>query len=99
MLEVRRQTGTNTVKVVEDIQKKLDARSRRRCPRGVKIDVVKEQATYIKDSVAALEEHLVLGSSAGLVHRLALHPRLAHGADQLHRHSDLDHHHVHRSCG
>ena len=28
----------------------------------MKIDVVKEQATYIKASVAALEEHLVLGS-------------------------------------
>ena len=31
-------------------------------PPGVKIDVVKEQATYIKASVHALEEHLVLGS-------------------------------------
>ena len=34
----------------------------RHLPPGVKIDVVKEQATYIQGSVAALEEHLVLGS-------------------------------------
>ena len=40
---------------------KLDA-CEASCLRGVKIDVVKEQATYIKNSVKALEEHLVLGS-------------------------------------
>jgi hydrophobic/amphiphilic exporter-1 (mainly G- bacteria), HAE1 family len=60
-LEVRRQTGTNTVKVVDDIQARL-ATINKTLPAGVKIDVVKEQASYIKASVAALEEHLVLGS-------------------------------------
>ncbi len=61
MLDVRRQTGTNTVKVVDQIQAKLDIINKT-LPPGVKIDVVKEQATYIKASVAALEEHLLLGS-------------------------------------
>ena len=61
VLEVRRQIGTNTVKVVEDIQKKL-ASIKATLPAGVNIDTVKEQATYIKASVAALEEHLILGS-------------------------------------
>jgi HAE1 family hydrophobic/amphiphilic exporter-1 len=60
-LEVRRQTGTNTVKVVDGIQKKL-ADINKTLPAGVKLDVVKEQASYIKASVAALEEHLILGS-------------------------------------
>jgi hydrophobic/amphiphilic exporter-1 (mainly G- bacteria), HAE1 family len=61
MLDVRRQVGTNTVKVVDDITAKL-AVINKILPPGVKIDVVKEQATYIKASVHALEEHLLLGS-------------------------------------
>ena len=61
ILDVRRQTGTNTVKVVDDIRAKLAAINRM-LPAGVRVDVVKEQATYIKNSVKALEEHLVLGS-------------------------------------
>ncbi|HYO84160.1 MAG TPA: efflux RND transporter permease subunit [Bryobacteraceae bacterium] len=60
-LEVRRQTGTNTVKVVDEIQKKLAAMNKT-LPPGVQVDVIKEQSSYIKASVAALEEHLILGS-------------------------------------
>jgi HAE1 family hydrophobic/amphiphilic exporter-1 len=61
MLEIRRQTGQNTVRVVESVQAKL-ATLRAALPAGVELNVVKEQATYIKNSVKALEEHLVLGS-------------------------------------
>ncbi|MBI1895973.1 MAG: efflux RND transporter permease subunit [Acidobacteria bacterium] len=60
-LDVRRQTGTNVVKVVDEVLQKLAVASRT-LPAGVTVDVVKEQATYIKNSVKALEEHLVLGS-------------------------------------
>jgi HAE1 family hydrophobic/amphiphilic exporter-1 len=59
-LEVRRQTGTNTVKVVDAIIARLDG-MKAQLPSGVRIDVIKEQATYIKASVKALEEHLLLG--------------------------------------
>lgn len=61
VLDVRRQTGINTVKVVEDVEAKL-AQMAKTLPVGVKVDVIKEQATYIKNSVEALEEHLILGS-------------------------------------
>ncbi len=61
ILEVRRQTGTNTVRVVEGIQKRL-VPLQNELPSGVKLDVVKEQARFIKASVKALEEHLILGS-------------------------------------
>ncbi len=61
ILEVRRQMGTNTVRVVEGIQQRL-ARLQGELPAGVKLDVVKEQARFIKASVKALEEHLILGS-------------------------------------
>ncbi len=61
VLEVRRQMGTNTVEVVDGIRTKLTGLGHV-LPAGVKVDVIKEQATYIKNSVEALEEHLVLGS-------------------------------------
>jgi len=61
LLDVRRQVGTNTVKVVDNIVARL-ALVNKSLPPGVKIDVVKEQASYIKASVHALEEHLLLGS-------------------------------------
>ncbi|MBL8241098.1 MAG: efflux RND transporter permease subunit [Bryobacterales bacterium] len=66
-LEIRRQIGTNTVKVVDGILKRLDDVNKS-LPPGVKISLVKEQATYIRKSVEALEEHLILGSFlAGLI--------------------------------
>ncbi|MCC6389653.1 MAG: efflux RND transporter permease subunit [Bryobacterales bacterium] len=61
MMEIRRQVGVNTVDVVEGIQKKLAA-IQPQLPTGIEVDVVKEQATYIRNSVEALEEHLLLGS-------------------------------------
>jgi HAE1 family hydrophobic/amphiphilic exporter-1 len=61
ILDVKRQIGVNTVKVVDGIQARIDE-MKRSLPPGVEINVITEQATYIKASVAALEEHLVLGS-------------------------------------
>ncbi len=60
-LDVRRQIGMNTVNVVQGVQKKLRALNQQ-LPPGIHLDVIKEQATFIKNSVSALEEHLVLGS-------------------------------------
>jgi HAE1 family hydrophobic/amphiphilic exporter-1 len=60
-MEVQRQTGMNTVKVVDAVLGRL-AVVRGQLPPGVKLEVIKEQASYIRNSVAALEEHLVLGS-------------------------------------
>ena len=61
IMEVRRQMGTNTVKVVGGIQERI-ARLRHEIPAGVKMDVLREQATFIESSVEALEEHLILGA-------------------------------------
>lgn len=66
-LEIRRQIGTNTVKVVDSILTRVED-LKKTLPPGVKISLVKEQATYIRKSVEALEEHLILGSFlAGLI--------------------------------
>ncbi|HUS05073.1 MAG TPA: efflux RND transporter permease subunit [Bryobacteraceae bacterium] len=61
LLDIRRQTGTNTVKVVDELKKRIAA-LKSQMPAGVHVDLIKEQAGYIKASVAALEEHLILGS-------------------------------------
>lgn len=61
ILDVKRQVGVNTVEVVEGVKRKLEDLNRT-LPSGIRVDVIQEQATYIKASVAALEEHLVLGS-------------------------------------
>jgi HAE1 family hydrophobic/amphiphilic exporter-1 len=61
IMEVRRQTGQNTVKVVEGVLAKIHDLNRT-LPPGLQLTVIKETATYIKKSVASLEEHLVLGS-------------------------------------
>jgi hydrophobic/amphiphilic exporter-1 (mainly G- bacteria), HAE1 family len=61
LIEIRRQTGVNTVKVVDGLTAKLDE-IQKQLPPGVQLNVISEQATYIRASVAALEEHLVLGS-------------------------------------
>ncbi|MBI5086325.1 MAG: efflux RND transporter permease subunit [Acidobacteria bacterium] len=60
-IEVRRQTGQNTVKVVDAVIARV-AQVNKQLPPGLKLSVVKESATYIKKSVESLEEHLVLGS-------------------------------------
>src|SRR6185436_2179322 len=54
-------TGANTVQVVDAIMKRLEG-LKRELPPGIAIGVIREQATYIKNSVHSLEEHLVLGS-------------------------------------
>jgi len=61
IIDVRRQIGSNTVRVVDDVMKRITELNKQ-LPPGMKVDLVKEQASYIKNSVHALEEHLVLGS-------------------------------------
>jgi len=61
VMEVRRQTGTNTVQVVDSAVQRLK-RLNAELPPGVSVAVVKNQATYIEKSVESLEEHLLLGS-------------------------------------
>ena len=61
IMDVRRQTGENTVQTVEGVKKRLITLAEE-LPPGVRIETIKDQAVYIKASVAALEEHLILGS-------------------------------------
>src|SRR5829696_2159318 len=61
MLTVRRQSGTNTVQVVDAVKERLtDIAST--VPAGYDIRVVRDLSDFIKASIHSVEEHLVIGS-------------------------------------
>ncbi len=61
VLEVRRQSGTNTVRIVDAVRAKLE-QIQHTMPAGVHIDIIRDDSVFIRASVASLQEHLLLGS-------------------------------------
>src|SRR5262245_18348843 len=60
-LDVRRQSGTNTVKIIAAVKKRL-ADVHRTLPADVRLRVIKDQSIFINASIESLEEHLLFGS-------------------------------------
>ena len=60
-LDVRRQAGTNTVKIIAAIKKRL-AEIQGSLPADVKLRTLKDQSVFINASIESLEEHLLFGS-------------------------------------
>ncbi len=60
-LDVRRQSGTNTVKIIAAVKKKVE-QIKKTLPPGVTVRVIRDQSVFINASVASLEEHLLFGS-------------------------------------
>jgi hydrophobic/amphiphilic exporter-1 (mainly G- bacteria), HAE1 family len=60
-LDVRRQSGTNTVKIIDAVKKKLE-QIKKLLPPGLTVRVIRDQSVFINASVASLEEHLLFGS-------------------------------------
>jgi HAE1 family hydrophobic/amphiphilic exporter-1 len=61
VLDVRRQTGTNTLQVIEAVKTKVED-LKRVLPRGTAIEYIRDNSTFIRASIASLEEHLLFGS-------------------------------------
>ncbi len=61
LLTVRRQSGTNTVQVVDSVKERL-AEIAPLVPAGYEIRVVRDLSEFIKASIRSVEEHLVVGS-------------------------------------
>src|SRR5262245_38001321 len=59
-LLVRKQSGTNTVQVADIIKERLDE-IRLQLPPDVHADVIRDQSRFIKASVDAINEHLIIG--------------------------------------
>ncbi|HEX3126711.1 MAG TPA: efflux RND transporter permease subunit, partial [Thermoanaerobaculia bacterium] len=60
-LEVQRQSGANTVAVIEGVKEAL-ARVQPQIPADLKVDIVKDQSRYIYAALHEINLHLVLGS-------------------------------------
>jgi HAE1 family hydrophobic/amphiphilic exporter-1 len=60
-VEVRRQSGTNTVRVADEVRSRIE-RMGREVPPGVELRIIRDTSTFIKASVHSLLEHLTLGS-------------------------------------
>src|SRR5438270_2069777 len=61
VLNVRKQSGTNTVEVVNHLKEQI-AEIQKGLPKGWKMQVVRDQSDYIVAAVDAVKEHLILGS-------------------------------------
>lgn len=61
LLYVRKQSGSNTVAVVEEVERRI-GELKRRLPPGHRLEVVRDQSTYVKNATHSVQEHLILGS-------------------------------------
>ena len=60
-LEVMRQSGANTVAVIEGVKDKL-RQLRAQLPADVQMEVIRDQSRYIYQALAEINKHLLLGS-------------------------------------
>ncbi|HET7499355.1 MAG TPA: efflux RND transporter permease subunit, partial [Kofleriaceae bacterium] len=60
-LSVRKQSGTNTVAVVDNVKRTVEA-MRKQLPGGYTVDIVRDNSVQIRTSVAQVREHLILGA-------------------------------------
>src|SRR5438045_3808098 len=60
-LEIRRQSGANTVEVITNIKTQLD-RVKAQLPADMKMEVIRDQSRYIDAALHEITRHLILGS-------------------------------------
>jgi HAE1 family hydrophobic/amphiphilic exporter-1 len=61
LLAIRRQSGSNTVQMVDAVRERL-AEIKGITPPGYSIVVVRDQSDFIRASISTVEEHLIVGS-------------------------------------
>lgn len=61
LVSVSKQSGTNTVAVVDELVARV-SQMQDELPPGYRVRVVRDESEFIRNAVAAVEEHLVLGS-------------------------------------
>ena len=60
-LDVQRQSGTNTIQIIEAVKKKIED-MKKTLPPGITMQIIRDNSIFIKASITGLEEHLLLGS-------------------------------------
>jgi HAE1 family hydrophobic/amphiphilic exporter-1 len=61
LLQVRKQSGTNTVEVANNVKQRL-AELQPILPAGYELRIVRDEAQFIEASIANVQEHLIVGS-------------------------------------
>jgi HAE1 family hydrophobic/amphiphilic exporter-1 len=61
LLQIRKQSGTNTVEIVNGVKARLE-QLRPTLPPGYELRIVRDQAEFIEASINSVQEHLVVGS-------------------------------------
>jgi HAE1 family hydrophobic/amphiphilic exporter-1 len=61
ILNIRRQSGTNAVQVIDAVKARI-AEIESTLPRGYSFKLVRDQSEFIKASIRAVQEHLVVGA-------------------------------------
>ncbi len=61
VLDVRRQTGANTVELIDSVKANLE-RVKRELPGGVELRIIRDQSRYIHAALHEITLHLLLGS-------------------------------------
>jgi multidrug efflux pump subunit AcrB len=62
VLAIRKQSGSNTVEVVDAVKARLDD-LKKALPRGASVEIVRDDSGVIRTSIAGVKEHLVLGAA------------------------------------
>lgn len=63
---IRKQTGTNTVEVVERVKKEVE-RISATLPPGMSLNIAFDQSVFIRDSIRQVQHHLIIGSVLAVV--------------------------------
>jgi HAE1 family hydrophobic/amphiphilic exporter-1 len=61
VLEVQRQSGSNTVEVIHSVKERLE-RSKKLLPEGVEVSILQDQSRYIEAALHEIQTHLIFGS-------------------------------------
>jgi len=61
VLDIRRQSGTNTLQVIDAVKTKIKS-LKALLPPGISVTTIRDNSVFIEASVASLEEHLIYGS-------------------------------------
>lgn len=61
VLQVQRQSGANTVEVIEAVKSRL-VRSRELLPPDLSLDIIQDQSRYINAAIHEVQKHLISGS-------------------------------------
>lgn len=66
LLNIRKQSGTNTVEVANQLKARLKA-LQETMPKGYSVEIARDQSIFIKAAVETVEEHLILGGGLAAI--------------------------------